>query len=412
MSLDSLDLTEAPRKDSMSLSRDSGLTLSDCQLFIPESPVGSEDSVMNVSSCSNNYDKPLTKEDKTNGKSYVPVYYGWEERLNGYASPGGHSSTENSFREEKINASYPNPNFQRQDWLRAQLKRTSRTNKLDEQEHRKETQRFGDKENVHHSAIYNTEYLRQGMKENVENCKAYRNRQLNVSYDSVLSENFEKSSQQDIRGNERVSIHDSEQDLTGGSDRSGSSPVGSDCYEKDDYSDYQKEKEVFNEYKNVSCTFGCQYPVATQETPEQKTARCLVHHPNLCEYEMMQHMYMDIYKNEEYYKFYKSEESTRSEYERSDVNDPYKDRVVPVVDLNEDDQEKEKKIPWPDIPPPLPPRLRHLPPVHMNLEDRHKVASRSKSLPPPPPYRPPPQPRAPITTRHLNRSIVDDESYV
>ncbi|XP_026827938.1 uncharacterized protein LOC105278915 isoform X3 [Ooceraea biroi] len=399
ISLDSLDLTEAPRRDPMSLSRDSGLTLSDCQLFIPESPVGSEDSAPNASSSSNyREDKSLAKEDKTSSKSYVSVYRcGWEERLNGYAS-GNHAhanGAEHSFREEKSNAGYPNPNFQRQDWLRAQLKRTSRTNKLDEHEHRKE--RFGDKD------IYETEYLRQDMKENVENCKTYRSRQLNVSYDALSEDYDSKSSQQDIRGGERVSIHDSEQDLAGGGDTPRSS--GSDCYEfkkKDGYSEYQKEKEAYNEYKKVSCA-GRQYPV-TRETPEQKAARCLVRHQKLCEeYERVKHIYMEVFK------FCKNEEP-RGEYERSDMSDSYKGTVV---DLNEDEHEGEKTS-WPDTPPPLPPRLRHLPPVHMNLEDRHKVAGRSRSLPPPPPYRPPPQPRAPITTRHLGfgRSVVDDESYV
>lgn len=395
--MDSLDLTEAPRRDPMSLSRDSGLTLSDCQLFIPESPVGSEDSAPNASTTSN-YDKSLAKEDKSNGgKSYVSVYRcGWEERLNGYTSGSHANGTEHNFREEKTNAGYPNPNFQRQDWLRAQLKRTPRTNKLDEHEHRKE--RFGDKD------IYDREYLRQDMKENVENCKTYRSRQLNVSYDALSEDYDNKSSQQDIRSNERVSIHDSEQDLTGGGDTSRSS-AGSDCYEfkkKDGYNEYRKEKEAaYNEYKKVSSCAG--YPV-TRETPEQKAARCFVRHQKLCEeYERVKHIYMEVFK------FCKSEESTRGEYERSDINDPYKGAVV---DLDED--EREEKTSWPDTPPPLPPRLRHLPPVHMNLEDRHKVAGRSRSLPPPPPYRPPPQPRAPITTRHLGfgRSVVDDESYV
>lgn len=79
-----------------------------------------------------------------------------------------------------------------------------------------------------------------------------------------------------------------------------------------------------------------------------------------------------------------------------------------------DDDDDESERTWPETPPPLPPRLRHLPPVHMNFEERHKIAGRSRSLPPPPPYRPPPQPRGPISSRHLrySRSIVDDESYV
>lgn len=405
--MDSLDLTEAPRRDPMSLSRDSGLTLSDCQLFIPESPVGSEDSAPNASS-SSNYDKPLAKEEKSNGKSYVPVYRcGWEERLNGYAS-GSHNHTnsvEHNFREEKANACYSNPpqsNFQRQDWLRAQLKRTPRTNKLDEHEHRKE--RFSDKD------IYDREYLRQdAMKENVENCKTYRSRQLNVTYD-ILPEDYDsKSSQQDIRSAERVSIHDSEQDLTRGNDTLRSD---NDRYEFN-------KKDCFNEFKKVKSS-EVQY-VSLESPMAEKERRRQVRDCELYEdYVRAKAIYMEALKycksketnGESDGKINYCEDRSRSNevYVTADTSDSYKNVIID--NLSEDEQEE--RTSWPDTPPPLPPRLRHLPPVHMNLEDRHKVAGRSRSLPPPPPYRPPPQPRAPITTRHLGfaRSVVDDESYV
>ncbi|XP_072755170.1 uncharacterized protein [Anoplolepis gracilipes] len=408
ISLDSLDLTEAPRRDPMSLSRDSGLTLSDCQLFIPESPVGSEDSAPNAPS-SSNYDKPLAKEEKSNGKSYVPVYRcGWEERLNGYTSSNHNhaNSTEHNFREEKTNACYSNlpqsSNFQRQDWLRAQLKRTPRTNKLDEHEPRKE--RFSDKD------IYDREYLRQdAMKENVENCKTYRGRQLNVTYD-ILPEDYDnKSSQQDIRGAERVSIHESEQDLTNGSDTIRSD---NDRYEF-------KKKERFSEFKKVKAS-EVQY-VSLEPPMAEKERRRQAHDCELYgDYVRVKAIYMGTMKycknkeanGESDGKINYCEDRNRSSevYITADSNDSYKN--VMIDNLSEDEQEE--RTSWPDTPPPLPPRLRHLPPVHMNLEDRHKVAGRSRSLPPPPPYRPPPQPRAPITTRHLGfgRSVVDDESYV
>lgn len=400
--MDSLDLTEAPRRDPMSLSRDSGLTLSDCQLFIPESPVGSEDSAPNAPT-STSYDKSLAKEEKSNGKTYMPVYRcGWEERLNGYAS-GNHNhtnSTEHNFREEKTNGCYSNPiqssNFQRQDWLRAQLKRTPRTNKLDEHEPRKE--RFGDKD------MYDREYLRQDtMKENVENCKTYRSRQLNVGYD-ILSEDYDsKSSQQDIRNAERVSIHDSEQDLTGGGDTPRS---GSDCYE------FKKIKSSEVQYVSLE---------SSMAEKEHRHQAC--DHEQLYDDFVRMPIYMETLKycnnkesnGESDVKITYCENRSRSTevygigIKATDTNNSFKSVVI---DLSEDEQEE--RTTWPDTPPPLPPRLRHLPPVHMNFEDRHKVAGRSRSLPPPPPYRPPPQPRAPITTRHLGfgRSIVDDESYV
>ncbi|XP_023287924.1 rho GTPase-activating protein 20 isoform X2 [Orussus abietinus] len=396
LSLDSLDLTEPPRKDHMSLSRDSGLTLSDCQLFIPESPVGSEDSAVNASSSS--FDKPLVKEDKSNGKAYIRVYGGWEERINSYTATSNHpSSMEHGFREEKVtngNGCYPNPNFQRQDWLRAQLKRTPRT-KLDEHEQRGK-ERFDEKD------LYGREYLRQdSMKENVENCKDLFRSQMDVSRD--LRTEYERSSQADTCA-ERVSIHDSEQDSSGGS------PMSADRYEF--------KKDRFSEFKKVKS----EVYVGSRESPVSQNGS---YHSSGDLYEFKK-VKSEIYVS-------KDSRTERYEHEKSDgniygnrdtVNDVYSSRersdlysfkqaeAIDVFGDEEDDEDAERT--WPDTPPPLPPRLRHLPPVHMSLEDRHKVAGRSRSLPPPPPYRPPPQPRAPITTRHLGytRSVVDDESYV
>ncbi|CAL7947773.1 unnamed protein product [Xylocopa violacea] len=389
LSLDSLDLTEPPRKDHMSLSRDSGLTLSDCQLFIPESPVGSEDSAVNASSSS--FDKSLTKEDKSTSKSYIRVYGGWEERINGYTTNNHHTSTvEHSFREEKSSIGYPNPNFQRQDWLRAQLKRTPRT-KLDEHEHRKD--RFDEKD------IYGRDYLRQdSMKENVENCKdIYRNSQLDISRD--LRSEYERATQQDIC-TERVSIHNSEQDLTGET-----ALTSSDRYEF--------KKERFSEFKKVKSEL-----YVNRESPVSQNGS---YHSGSDLYEFKK-VKSEIYVNKETTRTerYESESSiygnrdrTSEIYGSRERNDLYSFKQAEAIDLYGDEDEEEERT-WPDTPPPLPPRLRHLPPVHMNLEDRHKVAGRSRSLPPPPPYRPPPQPRASVTTRHLGygRSVVDDESYV
>lgn len=382
-------MAEQPRRDPMTLSRDSGLTLSDCQLFLPESPVGSEDSAVNTPSSVS--DKPVSKEEKSN-KAYIRVYGGWEERMNGYTSGNHHPSNmeQHNFREEKsANAScYPNPNFQRQDWLRAQLKRTPRT-KLDEHEHRKE--RFDDKD------MFGREYLRQdSMKENVENCKDL----------------YRGSQQQDVRGNtERCPIHDPETDL-GAND---TPPLSSERYEF-------KKDERFAEFKNIKSEI--------KYTNFQKTMS-------------QSGKYHSSDGSGGFYKKAKEEvhaskETTRSAGERyeSDSNNIYGNRTsdlygsseisiypfkhAKLIDLSlyeartSEDEEEEEERSWPETPPPLPPRLRHLPPVHMNLEDRHKVAGRSKSLPSPPPYRPPPQPRAPITTRYLGygRSVVDDESYV
>ncbi|KAK0083992.1 hypothetical protein PV325_007803 [Microctonus aethiopoides] len=382
LSLDSLDLTEPPRKDHMSLSRDSGLTLSDCQLFIPESPVGSEDSAVNASTSS--FDKSLAEKDnnnKTINKSYIRVYNGWEDRLNNFSTQNG---AENGFREgEKHNISYPNPNFQRQDWLRAQLKRTPRT-KLDEHEQQRK-ERFDEKD------IYSRDYLRQNsMKENVENCKeiSYRSQQESCA--------------------ERVSINDSEQSSTGESTLSNER--------------YEFKKDRFNDFKKIKSDV---YP--TRDSPVSQNGS---YHSNGDLYEFKKvksEIYMTVNKestrncNDRYEherlvdnNIYSNRETTAEIYGSRERTDMYTFKQAETIDNFCDEEVDDDTRTWPDTPPPLPPRLRHLPPVHMSMEDRHKVAGRSRSLPPPPPYRPPPQPRAPITTRHLGytRSVVDDESYV
>lgn len=394
--MDSLDLTEPPRKDHMSLSRDSGLTLSDCQLFIPESPVGSEDSAVNATT-SSSYDKPLLKEDNNNksyGKTYIRVYSGWEERMN-YAGNGGHhhsNNVEHIFREERNNsAGYPNPNFQRQDWLRAQLKRTPRS-KLEEHEHRKE--RYEDKD------IYGRDYLRQdSMKENVENCKdIYRTSQLDITRE--LRTEYERTSSQQEICKERVSDQELSSEASLSTDR------------------YEFKKEHFGEFKKVNSEI-----YVNRDSPVSSHNGSSYHsNGDLYEFKKVK---SEIYVNKESTTRTERYESDGSIYgnrervtelygsSRERNNDLYSFKQAEAIDLYGDEDEDEERI-WPDTPPPLPPRLRHLPPVHMNLEDRHKVAGRSRSLPPPPPYRPPPQPRAPITTRHMGygRSVVDDESYV
>ncbi|XP_032669575.1 uncharacterized protein LOC116843329 isoform X1 [Odontomachus brunneus] len=395
LSLDSLDLTEHPRRDPMTLSRDSGLTLSDCQLFLPESPVGSEDSAVNAPSSA--FDKPLAKEEKSNNKTYTRVYAGWDERINGYASGGHHSSSiEHNFREEKTAGGVcPNPNFQRQDWLRAQLKRTPRT-KLDEHEHRKD--RFDDKD------LYGQEYLRQdSMKENVENCKdLYRSPQ-----------------QQDIHGErtKRCPIHNSKQDLSGDT-----SPLCNvpryEFKKKERFGEFKKKIKSEDKYTSTGdLSQNGNYRSSSSEFYKKPKNELYAKKESATTRGAASERYNESDDNNAYATI--NRDRTGDLYGSSERIDTWPFVMAEPIDLSlyepsEDEEEEEEERTWPETPPPLPPRLRHLPPVHMNLEDRHKVAGRSRSLPPPPPYRPPPQPRAPITTRHLGhgRSVVDDESYV
>lgn len=266
LSLDSLDLNEPPRKDQLTLSRDSGLTLSDGQLFVPESPVGSETSSGANTSTTSKEDQPQPRPTPTRTKNCARSIALWQQQHQ------QHQQQQDS----------SNPNFQRQDWLRHQLKRTPRTN----------------------------------------------NNTLTSVSKIKLSE---------IYANPR--------------------PAGFSIFTGRDSS-------------------------------------------------------VDLYGD--LYRFRQAEA----------IDDPSEDEHQRKPTFNGNSNT------WlPETPPPLPPRLRHLPPVHVNYEDRHKVAaSRSRSLPPqpqPPPYRLPPTPRSTTTTtttssnilrhhHHLGfaRSLLDDESYV
>ncbi|XP_051159369.1 rho GTPase-activating protein 20-like isoform X2 [Leptopilina boulardi] len=344
LSLDSLDLTEPPRKDHMSLSRDSGLTLSDCQLFIPESPVGSEDSAVNASST-------LKDDNKSVNKTYIRVYGGWDERINYPVNPN-------------------NPNFQRQDWLRAQLKRTPRT-KLEEMDHRKE--RFDEKD------IYSREY--QDMKIDIR--KEYQSSQVDISRDIRMD--YERLDDRVLDDSVNTSLLANR---------------------------YEFNKEDFNDYKKVY----------SRESPISQNSSS--HHSNSDIYEFKKGR-NEIYAKKEIpiNRYECSEKSDNNIYgNRENLSDIYNTRERKEIytfkqsdTINYSIENEDGKSIWSDTPPPLPPRLKHLPPVHMNFEDRHKIAGRSRSLPPPPPpYRPPPQPRATITMRNLgySRSVNDDESYV
>ncbi|KAG7202028.1 hypothetical protein KM043_004712 [Ampulex compressa] len=384
LSLDSLDLTEPPRKDHMSLSRDSGLTLSDCQLFIPESPVGSEDSAVNASTSS--FDRSLQKDDKSLGKSYIRLYAGWEDRVNVYTANSHQTSVlEPNFRDDR---SYPNPNFQRQDWLRAQLKRTPRT-KLEEQEHRRE---YSLKESVENfersrdlSSIHENDRRREYLlKESVENFDRSRDLSSIHENDRRREYSLKETVENFERPRDLSSIHDSDhrreyslKETVENLERSS----------RELETEQEFKKDRFGEFKS-------------RESPVPQNGS---YHSAGEIYEFKK-VKTEVYVNKDTY-------SSKYSFGKAEPVELYGEEEE--EDEDDDEDEEEERI-WPDTPPPLPPRLRHLPPVHMSLEDRHKLAIRSRSLPPPPPYRPPPQPRAPITTRHLGygRSVVDDESYV
>ncbi|XP_050442931.1 rho GTPase-activating protein 20-like isoform X2 [Adelges cooleyi] len=96
-SIDSLEVSPPPRKDQISLSRDSGLTLSDSQLYTP-------DEEESGSTSSSGYDPAFDPHSKVTPTmsmpgEYIRVYPGWEERKNA--------------------------NFQRQAWFRQRSKRLS-----------------------------------------------------------------------------------------------------------------------------------------------------------------------------------------------------------------------------------------------------------------------------------------------
>ncbi|KAK6627872.1 hypothetical protein RUM44_010352 [Polyplax serrata] len=148
-SIDSLEreLLDPPRKDKMSLSRDSGLTMSDSQLYTPD-----EEESTSSSSCgsgrgvysstttpthnanfhahnkvSPSYSVPGGNSNlgpsaltATSNREYVRVYGGWEERVQDCCR-----NRSNSIYAQAVRSGVINSNFQRQDWFRqrSQLKR-------------------------------------------------------------------------------------------------------------------------------------------------------------------------------------------------------------------------------------------------------------------------------------------------
>lgn len=109
-SIESLEVSPPPRKDQISLSRDSGLTLSDSQLYTPdEEESGSTSSsgydpafdqahsAINKTTSSSTTSTPSSAAVSSMPGEYVRVYPGWEERKNA--------------------------NFQRQAWFRQRSKR-------------------------------------------------------------------------------------------------------------------------------------------------------------------------------------------------------------------------------------------------------------------------------------------------
>lgn len=100
-SIDSLEVSPPPRKDQISLSRDSGLTLSDSQLYTPDEEESGSTSSSGYDPAFDHQAPHPVKTTPTAVPSmpgeYVRVYPGWEERKNA--------------------------NFQRQAWFRQRSKR-------------------------------------------------------------------------------------------------------------------------------------------------------------------------------------------------------------------------------------------------------------------------------------------------
>lgn len=113
-SIDSLEVSPPPRKDQISLSRDSGLTLSDSQLYTPDEEESGSTSSSGYDPAFDQAHHPATTKGGTTVATppsaasatlssmpgeYVRVYAGWEDRKN--------------------------VNFQRQAWFRQRSKRLS-----------------------------------------------------------------------------------------------------------------------------------------------------------------------------------------------------------------------------------------------------------------------------------------------
>ncbi|XP_065213661.1 rho GTPase-activating protein 20-like isoform X3 [Planococcus citri] len=386
-SIDSLECSPPPRKDKMSLSRDSGLTMSDSQLYTP-------DEEESGSTSSSGYDPAFESHAKVSPSismptNYVRVYGGWEERLN--------------------------PNyFQRQAWFR---QRSRRMNSSSTQT-KNDVRRSASEESLLDSTAPPPTPPRRKVHE-YEQTPAYPrkssvvSRRIDVSQNSSEADSKASSTDNDTSSSSYaiVSYNNNRKESNSSavpmlerrfipSATSSAPPLMVKCDTSVNSSPHQRSIE--NHYSNI-CVNSTSTPSSQTRSVEEKPST--------------------PFGTGDYYYAVREqiEEVKNSECEDSSTLSD-EDCTPHVSRSNSRGNEVVTK-------------LRYSPAaVHSETcvvrgrlkkkEDR--AAHRSRSLPPPPPYRPPPPAtsrRAPITSYYLGdcnqiqkyvitRTYMDEESYV
>ncbi|XP_039300570.1 uncharacterized protein LOC111049360 [Nilaparvata lugens] len=410
-SIDSLECSPPPRKDKMSLSRDSGLTMSDSQLYTP-------DEEESGSTSSSGYDPAFDPHTKVTPSlsvpgEYVRVYGGWEERLN--------------------------PNFSRQAWFRQRSRRLSSAPNANQKGQEDAVRRSASEESLLDSAPPPTPPRRNRPDNSALKCELLS---------PIRQANDKNEFPEDKFGRhpplrkvtavhcEVVDVSYKENPLHLYSVNCARNNEADSSYAKNNfvspripaeqmYSSQAACEQKYSRSRGVDAQYSTPISGHVQRLSESYSS------PRLHDSSPSHDSPKMPRPSEYYYSTPEAEEMENGGGECEDSSTLSDDDCTPHVSRSNSRGNE------------VTPKLRHLPPVHVadaataapsrgrlrRKEERAAHAHRSRSLPPPPPYRPPPPAntasnrRAPITSYYLGdcsqsqryvvtRSFLDEESYV
>ncbi|XP_054265488.1 rho GTPase-activating protein 20-like isoform X2 [Macrosteles quadrilineatus] len=418
-SIDSLECSPPPRKDKISLSRDSGLTMSDSQLYTP-------DEEESGSTSSSGYDPAFDNHAKVTSTmsgpaEYVRVYGGWEERLN--------------------------PNFQRQAWFRQRSRRLSsvpNNSKTEEAVRRSASEeslldtpppptpprRNKPDMNGNRTEVTGKSSPKEPMMYADDKFGRHPPLRKVTAVHCEVVDQTPRSRYKDphspiygVNGVKKLSLSSAE--LNFSPSKSEQSFVSRDG----NYSP-QRIQEIYSPIKSdqsfnrIEHSYSSSSLLNHSNTSRSSDSNTISDHSTYSSPKVGDKVVLGFGSGDYYYALKENEEVHNSECDDSSTLSD--DDCTPHVSRSNSRGNE------------VTTKLRHLPPVHVETcfvrgrlkRKEERAAHRSRSLPPPPPYRPPPPAtpatqnrRAPITSYYLGdcsqsqryivtRTFMDEESYV